>query len=89
MSNAPFIAIKPECRYGHGPLVEVKDAHGMQVDFGVPIVPPWPVEARQQGLLGSADLSVRVPAFTLVIFVCKECGYVEMFDTDKARRWAI
>ena len=51
--------VTPECRYGHGRLVQAEDRR-------------WSLVSIENQPL----------AFTVKVFVCHTCGYMELFDDD-------
>lgn len=64
---------KPDCRYGHGDLVDVDRMDGVPVTFGLFVQKNQPHENQSQMLTG------------VKWFVCKVCGYSELQDTDPAQ----
>ena len=82
MSGSQFMT--RTCRYGHGDLERLNDqtpAHQWAL-MGVKLAAPpegtdlLPVKGRNVAI----DLSRRV--FTVTIWRCQECGYLELFDED-------
>lgn len=69
-------AVTPTCRYGHGPLL--------------PHSPDAPADGYHlsshrlfKDLLGTTVGSMKTaPTFTVKLFRCATCGYLEMFDDE-------
>lgn len=66
MRNTPTIV--PKCRYEHGPLMRVTSAGVTQ---------EWALLSGKQ----HQNMS-EVTGFRVALFVCKNCGYSELFDLD-------
>jgi hypothetical protein len=63
------IKIKPTCRYGHGALLEMSKMYGPEASVGLLLFKNN--SGSEPGILNG-----------LSAWVCKECGYVEIFDAD-------
>ena len=68
--NSLQIPSKPNCRYGHGDLVDVNQLNGVQVNYGL-VMHLINAPTSQPQLLNG-----------LKWFVCKTCGYSELQDSD-------
>ncbi len=60
--------VEPLCRYGHGPLFRLSKVNESDVHFGLLMFAPGRYEP---GALHG-----------LSAWVCKQCGYTELFDDD-------
>lgn len=67
-----MLKVKPNCRYGHGDL----EKHISTVGGVGYLLPGFRVTSSQSNdiaLLGNAGFSVT-------LYECKTCGYIELFD---------
>lgn len=69
----------PTCRYGHGELVRADPP-----DEHVFVLSSMKRTRLPDGNGGSVDIMFRPsePFYTLAVFQCQTCGYVELFDED-------
>lgn len=75
-------ALAPSCRYGHGNLVEHSSPPFVDQD-GKQHPAAWAMPAF--GRVESIDAVYMRPmpvSFTVKMFVCHTCGYMEFFDAD-------
>lgn len=66
--------ITPACRYGHGPL---RPAHGGQERRYV-----LRSVFKSKNAEGDDEITETPYVFTLHLFRCDTCGYLEMFDDE-------
>lgn len=67
----PKVEIVPNCRYGHGDLEHVEGDWGLQ---GYHLIRPKPTVIVNTG--------PSETAFTVMVYRCPTCGYVELKDVD-------
>lgn len=73
--------IEPTCRYGHGALIEIArspDEHYWGF-IGASLV-PFRVEMSVDTPLEDTEVSGRI--YTVSLFRCPSCGYLEVFDDE-------
>ena len=58
--------IVPKCRYNHGDLMRVTQGGRF---------PEW-------SLFGGRTIYPVGTSFSVALYVCRTCGYIELFDTD-------
>lgn len=74
--QVPVVRVQPECRYGHGELTRENDVWAMPC-FRLMPPPRNPDEAPE----------AREFAYTVRLWRCHTCGYIEVFDTNEAQGW--
>lgn len=83
----PTVKVTPECRYGHGPLQNIQPeaptpGHHFWGLQGVTLTPFRAGSPAATPLLTSETTS-RI--YSVMIFRCPTCGYVELFDDEAFR----
>lgn len=66
--------VDPICKYGHGPMDEPpRDPEVI-----------WAIRAvfKEAGANGNQIIGETSYAYTMHLFRCKECGYIEFFDDE-------
>lgn len=66
--------VTPMCRYGHGPLELAPSPHGDER------LSAWALESFS--LMGAHEDDVGEPLWTLALYRCNACGYLELFDKE-------
>lgn len=66
--------VQPTCRYGHGPLMRPDSEDDTRWVFGV--------TKKTEDADGKKALTELPYAFTVLLYRCPICGYIELFDDE-------
>jgi hypothetical protein len=67
--------LEPTCRYGHGPLEESQNDDNLR--FALRSVYKTQEASKQQSITDAPYV------FTVRLYRCATCGYVELFDDER------
>ena len=73
--------VTPTCKYGHGPLARLVDDPADHRFALVGVTLPKPEGFLQFAEQAPTHASGRV--YSLAVFRCMTCGYLELFDDEK------